>query len=99
MYKDDSYRGSALTVTSDIPDLERVSGPCDGHWGDCISSISVAAGWRATVFEHDNYRGDSRTIDSNVRNLEDLSGPCSPEGFFPTLHWGDCISSIRVSRP
>lgn len=41
VYEDDNYRGESLTVTSDIPDLDNVRGPCGNDWDDCISSIRV----------------------------------------------------------
>ena len=41
IFKHDDYLGGYLTVTSDIQDLEHVSGPCGDDWENCITSIRV----------------------------------------------------------
>ena len=42
IYKDDHYKGQSLTITSNTPDLKKVSGPCGDDWNDCISSIRLS---------------------------------------------------------
>ena len=42
VYRDDGYDGDRLDVTSDIPNLQLVSGDCSkGGFNDCISSIRL----------------------------------------------------------
>ena len=41
VYEQDNYVGTSTTFTADVPDLERVTGPCGNDWDDCISSIQV----------------------------------------------------------
>lgn len=41
VYDQDNYVGTSMTFTADVPDLERVTGPCGNDWDDCISSIQV----------------------------------------------------------
>jgi hypothetical protein len=64
---------------------------CSSTWNDCISSITVTPGWRATVYVDIGYRGASQELTANVPDLGQLAGPCNGT-------WNDCISSIRVSQ-
>lgn len=42
VFRDGEFTGDRLEVTSDIPNLERVSGRCDkGGFNDCVTSIRV----------------------------------------------------------
>jgi hypothetical protein len=41
LYRDGDFKGATLTVTEDVTDLRRVSGPCSDGYNDCISSIRV----------------------------------------------------------
>ena len=41
VYEQDNYAGTSTTLTADVPDLERITGPCGNDWDDCISSIQV----------------------------------------------------------
>ncbi len=41
VYENENYFGDSLIVTSEIPDLDDVRGPCGNDWDDCISSIRV----------------------------------------------------------
>lgn len=100
VYVDDNFRGDSKTFSEDVQDLEREMGGCGGSsypnyespdWGDCISSVRVLPGWQVTVYEDDRYRGQSVTFTADVANLEQVVGP--NEG-----HFGDCISSLRISR-
>ncbi|MEO5898457.1 MAG: hypothetical protein ABIS06_22430 [Vicinamibacterales bacterium] len=100
-----NYLGASAHVTDDIKNLEDVKGPCiklesagstttsKDVWGDCISSIRVAPGWRATIYRDDGYSGDRLDVTADVPNLQLVAGDCSKGGF------NDCISSIRLIRP
>lgn len=106
IYEHANYLGAAAHVTSDVEDLEKFSGPCERtsydsngrsttirEWNDCISSVRVAPGWRATLYEKDDFRGQSLEISSDVANFQLVKGSCDHGGL------NDCISSIRLSRP
>ena len=41
VFEADNFAGPSMTFTADVPDLERVQGPCGNDWDDCISSIQV----------------------------------------------------------
>ena len=102
LYQHADFLGASAHVTSDVPDLMRFDGPCgyedsDGErhydWNDCVSSLRVAPGWRATVYEHPNYRGESYNITTrDSGNLKLVPGTCSGGGL------NDCVSSVRVLR-
>jgi hypothetical protein len=93
------FVGSAQQVNSDVADLGDVEGPCvvgsddsaTATWDDCISSIRVLPGWRATIYRDPDFRGAAMDVTEDVRDLKQMVGPCS--GSF-----NDCASSIRVSR-
>ncbi len=59
------------------------------NWNDCISSIGVAPGWRATVYRGTGFDGQSLDVTGDVANLQLVQGTCSHDGL------NDCISSIR----
>ena len=104
VYEDPNFRGMSRPFEASFPDLIELHGPCNrldrlgvlqDTWDDCISSILVAEGWEATVYERDDYGGASLTItsESDYRDLDDVTGgPCGGD-------WDDCISSIRVTPP
>ena len=105
IYGNADYAGVSAHVTTDVSDLSYYSGGCnercsyrqDGssvctsYWGDCISSIKVAPGWKATVYVKSDFGGDSEELTVDVPNLGQIAGPCKG-------NWNDCISSIRVRR-
>ena len=106
IFEDSNYMGASAHVTEDLKNLEDFKGPCiktetssngigssKDVWGDCISSIRVAPGWRATVYRDDGYDGDRLDVTGDIPNLQLVSGDCSKGGF------NDCISSIRLIRP
>ena len=41
VFESANYAGPSTTFTADVPDLERVPGPCGNDWDDCISSIQI----------------------------------------------------------
>ena len=92
------FRGSSQQIGADVTDLDKVEGPCGQTedeatrtWNDCISSVRVLPGWRATLYGDRNFHGGTVQITEDVADLKALAGSCS--GSFD-----DCISSIRVSR-
>jgi hypothetical protein len=93
------YVGTSQQLAVDVADLGDVEGPCvegsddsaTARWDDCISSVRVMPGWRATLYEDDHFKGRSVTITSDTPDLTQLPGPCS-------RNFNDCVSSIRVSH-
>jgi hypothetical protein len=102
VYEHANFMGQSAHITSDIEDLRDFSGPClrpDGDgtpsedWNDCISSVRVAPGWRATIYKDTGYRDDSLEVTGDVPNLQVVAGDCSKGGL------NDCVSSVRVRAP
>jgi Peptidase inhibitor family I36 len=104
IYQHADYTGVSAHVTADVSDLSSYSGgckevcsydqfgsSCTSYWGDCVSSIKVATGWKATVYVKSDFGGDSEELTADVPNLGQIAGPCKG-------NWNDCISSIRVGR-
>jgi hypothetical protein len=97
IHEDPNYRGKSAHITSDARDLQYYFGPCfevsnsaDGvNWDDCISSVRVAPGWRAQLFEDEDFEGRMLTVTSDMRDLRSVPGPCGDD-------FNDCVSSIRV---
>jgi hypothetical protein len=92
------FSGPSQAVNLDVRDLARVEGPCTGGaegeqptWGDCISSLRVIDGWRATLYEDKDFQGRNVTVTADTPDLTALPGPCS--GTF-----NDCLSSLKVTR-
>jgi hypothetical protein len=105
IYEHANYLGESALVDKDISNLNDYKGPCmfttsNGQggsdttysWKNCVSSIRVASGWKATLYVDTNFHGKSVVISADVPNLQLLPGDCDHEGF------NDCIESIRVSR-
>ena len=106
VYEHANYQGASAHITDDVRDLRDVRGPCehfdsDGSnggryyydWNDCISSVKVAPGWRATLFRDDNYRDDELTITADQPNLQLVTQhDCPHDGL------NDCVTSVRVRR-
>ena len=106
IYIDRDFQGISAHITSDISNFEDYTGPCphtstsggigattttDYNWGDCMSSIKVAPGWRATIYRDDSFKSEFFEVTADVADLTRLPGSCSKGGL------NDCISSIRVS--
>jgi hypothetical protein len=97
MYEHPRFKGAFIVLTADVPDVDDLEDGCPAGWANtlnwdhCVSSIRVAPGWTATIYEHRRYGGASLTIMSDVEDLDDLGGPCGDD-------WDDCISSLRVRR-
>ena len=105
LYEHANFQGESAHITSDTADLRDFKGPCEHEstdsnnvsstsydWNDCISSVRVAPGWRATIYRDTGYRDDSLEITADVSNLQLVAGDCPRDGL------NDCISSVRVSR-
>lgn len=100
------YRGPYRNFVDDVSDLKLVddepqpaASDCatklfgQEHWTDCVSSIRVADGWHAVVYQHDTFRGDSLTVTSDIPDLSRIPLPSDS-----AWTWDDVISSIRVLR-
>jgi hypothetical protein len=85
----DDYKGPCVSSTSTAP-----NGTSDEKrsWKNCVSSIRIASGWKATLYVDTNFHGKSVEISSDASNLQLVPGDCDHGGF------NDCIESIRVSR-
>ena len=100
LFEHANFLGNSAYITGDIPDLREFKGPCvhgggdDAafDWNDCVSSVRVAPGWRATIYKDTNYRDDSLEITADAPNLQLVPGDCDHAGL------NDCISSVRVRR-
>jgi hypothetical protein len=101
LYEHANFLGNSAHLTADNPDLSDFRGPClhgedasSRDWNDCVSSVRVAPGWRATLFRDPNYRDDALEITADVPNLQLVrEHDCSRGGL------NDCVSSVRVRQP
>lgn len=106
IYLEANFLGSSALITKDIADLKDYKGPCiladsggpyggtaEYRWNDCVSSIRIASGWRATVYRDDHFKGESLEITADVPNLQLVRGSCPHNGM------NDCITPIRVFAP
>ena len=104
IYQHADYAGVSGHLSADVSDLSGYAGGCNesctysqygsdctSYWHDCISSIKVAPGWKATVYVKSDFGGASEEMTADVPNLGQIAGPCKG-------NWNDCISSIRVRR-
>ena len=98
IYEHANFMGASALLTRDVSDLRDYSGPCEhssntyGDWNDCVSSVKVAPGWRATIYRDDDFHGGSLELTADAPNLQLVPGDCPHDGF------NDCITSVRV-RP
>ena len=105
------YRGPYRILVNDVEDLKRVADEpqpdaedCadkffgQERWTDCVSSVRVADGWQAVVYEHDTYGGDSLTVTLDIPDLSRIQLRSSPDPAGAPWTWDDRISSIRVWR-
>jgi hypothetical protein len=107
VYEHADFAGLSAHITQDMKDLGEVEGGCKEEtissvsdapytihvWDDCISSIRVAPGWRATLYRDDDFDGDQLQITEDTPNLKLSLGDCDKGGF------NDCVTSIRLIRP
>jgi hypothetical protein len=101
LYEHANFLSNSAHLTSDIRDLCDFAGPClhdDGNgsvsrdWNDCVSSVRVAPGWRATIYRGPNFDDDALEVIADVPNLQLVSGDCPKDGM------NDCVSSVRVQQ-
>jgi hypothetical protein len=101
LYEHANFLGNSAHITADVDDLRDFTGPCvhdDGNgsvsrdWNDCVSSVRVAPGWRATLYRGDDFDDDSLEIVEDVPNLQLVRGDCPNDGL------NDCVTSVRVRR-
>lgn len=100
VYEHANFLGNSAHLTADTPDLRDFRGPClhgddasNRDWNDCISSVRVAAGWRATLYRDPDYHDDALEITADVPNLQLVrEHDCPHDGL------NDCVSSVRVRR-
>ncbi|MDP2319053.1 MAG: peptidase inhibitor family I36 protein [Acidobacteriota bacterium] len=96
-----NFLGNSAHLTADVADLRDFRGPCvhnDGEtssrtWNDCVSSVRVAPGWRATLYRGTNYRDDSLELTEDMSNLQLV-----PQHDCPERGLNDCVSSVRVRQ-
>ncbi len=84
------YKGRVIAIDHDIPDLHHFQ----YEFGDSASAVCLPSGWEVTLFRHINYEGAQRTLrgpdqDQDLHQIS-LNG---------NLHWGDQVSSVRVTPP
>ncbi len=101
LYEHANFLGNSAHLTEDMRDLRDFRGPCitsgeDGDsrdWNDCVSSVRVAPGWRATLYRGANFRDDALEITADVANLQLVREHDCDEGGL-----NDCITSVRVRQ-
>jgi len=87
------FGGVSRVLEADVADLADVPGPCgDGErsWARCISSLRLASGWAAILYERPDFEGESLAVTSDVADLTSFSG-CHET-------WDSCARSIRVEK-
>jgi len=106
IYEHAGFAGESAHLTGDVDDLSYYTGPCYHYsaggagysssstydWNDCVSSIKVAPGWRATVYVDAGFHEDWLDVTADLPDLAQVRGYCGHDT------WNDCISSIRVRR-
>lgn len=101
LYEHANFLGNSAHVTGDTPDLRDFRGPCihqsddstDRNWNDCVSSVRVAPGWRATIYRGTSYRDDALELTADMPNLQLVTEHDCDEGGL-----NDCVSSVRVRQ-
>ena len=100
LYEHANFLGNSAHLTGDVPDLRDYRGPCfvgddasGRNWNDCVSSVKVAPGWRATLYRGADYHDEALEITEDVANLETVRlHDCDHGGM------NDCITSVRVRQ-
>lgn len=100
LYEHANFLGNSAHLTADTPDLRDFLGPCfEGddasgrNWNDCVSSVRVAPGWRATLYRDPDYHDDALEITEDVANLQLVrQHDCNHGGL------NDCVSSVRLRQ-
>jgi hypothetical protein len=79
IYVNANFLGGSALLTQDVSNLDSYSGWCKHEtggyysstsydWNDCVSSLKVAPGWRATVYKDPGLHGDSLEVTRDVPN-------------------------------
>ena len=101
IYEHDDYLGESAHLVHNVANLKDYEGPCSEtsysggvadttyFWDDCISSVRVAPGWRATFYGDNDYKGMRLEVVGDFPNLR----------FVPGGNFNDGVSSIRVFPP
>jgi hypothetical protein len=91
-------------VVRDIKNLKDFKGPClkfesgggapvppstTDSWADCITSVRVSSGWRATFYGDEDFKGMRLEVTADLPNLR----------FVPGGDFNDGVSSIRILPP
>ena len=101
LYEHANFLGNSAHLTADVADLRNFRGPClhegddssSRDWNDCVSSVRVAPGWRATLYRGANYHDDALEITEDFANLQLVpQHDCVKGGL------NDCVSSVRVRQ-
>jgi hypothetical protein len=105
IYEHANYLGQTALLEQSAPNLNDYKGPCEQAaapsagplqnqptftWKNCVSSIRVAPGWKATIYTDTDFGGKSLEVSADVANLQLVSGACDHGGL------NDCIESVRV---
>jgi hypothetical protein len=106
IYEHANFLGGSALLTSSLADLKDFDGPCETvtttssgtsttirNWDDCISSVRISPGWRATIYRDSNFRGQSLELSADAPNLQLVPGSCDHDGL------NDCVTSIRIFPP
>jgi hypothetical protein len=106
LYEHANYLGTSALLTRSSGDLSDFSGPCEHtesggstgstttyDWQDCVSSVRIAPGWRATLYRDRDYKGQSVEVTADLPNLQLVPGSCDHDGL------NDCVSSIKLVPP
>lgn len=93
IFERSGFAGVSRVLTEDVPDLADVPGPCgdgEGSWARCLSSLRLASGWAAILYERPDFEGESLAVTSDIADLTAFPG-CQES-------WDGCARSIRVER-
>lgn len=100
LYEHANFLGNSAHLTADVPDLRDFRGPCfkgddasGRNWNDCVSSVRVAPGWRATLYRGADYHDDALEITQDIANLQLVREHDCDEGGL-----NDCVTSVRVRQ-
>ncbi|MFH8804605.1 peptidase inhibitor family I36 protein [Streptomyces sp. NPDC017936] len=63
VYADVDYKGKSATLAQGRHKL-------DPSMNDCISSVRVPSGWKATLYEHADFTGAQITLDADTRRVD-----------------------------
>jgi hypothetical protein len=101
LYEHANFLGNSAHLTGGVPDLRDFRGPCvhsesetsTRDWNDCVSSVRVAPGWRATLYRDSKYEDDALELTEDMPNLQLVQRRYCDKGGF-----NDCASSVRVQQ-